>query len=107
MKVLPYRAETLSGDVYEIAFPLHEDTQSAVRVGQLVDALLACVDREVRLDNVGNGDVLQAMSMALAIRAAMVPGQREVVERLITDLLRNAMSALDRSDYRPATVGHA
>ena len=39
MSTLPYRAKTATGDSFDIDFPLHADTESAMRVSQLIDAL--------------------------------------------------------------------
>ena len=46
MKYLPYRADTATGDSFDINFPLHEDTGSAVRVAQLVSVVLEILDKD-------------------------------------------------------------
>ena len=58
MKTLPYRAETGTGDTYEIAFPLHSETSSAVRVAQLLSAVLKTIDTDLAVSGeTSNGDV--------------------------------------------------
>jgi len=67
LKILPYTVTTRTGDVFDIEFPLHNDTVDAVRVGQLVSSLLQAIERN--FDVVGemsNGDVLQALAVANA-----------------------------------------
>lgn len=105
---MPYTARTRSGDVFEIEFPLHRDTGSPVRVNQLLTALLATLDREIGLlGETSNGDVLQALGMATAIRAAMVEAPRRTTDRLATDLLAVALRALDDAVHHRAAAGHA
>ena len=76
MKHLPYRVTTATGAVLDIQFPLHEQTVSAVTVCQLLDSVLLTLSGDIALlPNAGNGDVLQALAMALAVRAGIeAPG---------------------------------
>jgi hypothetical protein len=93
-KHLPYRATTSSGNQFEFVFPLHPDTASAVNVSNLVNALLAALDHEMRqIGAVSNGDVLQAIAMALAVRTRILPGDPEPLAALSTRLLSDALGA--------------
>ncbi len=93
-KHLPYRATTSSGDQFEFEFPLHPETGSAVQVTNLLNTALAALDHEIRQTGpVSNGDVLQALAMALAVRARILPGEPETLASLARDLLENALSA--------------
>jgi len=42
---LPYRATTASGEHIDAEFPLHAETGSAIRVEQMLSAILATLDR--------------------------------------------------------------
>jgi len=93
-KHLPYRATTSSGNQFEFVFPLHPDTASAVNVSNLVDVLLAALDHEIRqIGAVSNGDVLQSLAMALAVRTRILPGNPEALAALSTRLLSDALGA--------------
>ncbi|MFU8821931.1 MAG: hypothetical protein ACNA8G_10300 [Gammaproteobacteria bacterium] len=93
-KHLPYRATTSSGNQFEFVFPLHPDTASAVNVSNLADVLLAALDQEMRqIGAVSNGDVLQALAMALAVRTRILPGAPEPLAALSTRLLSDALGA--------------
>lgn len=108
MKRLPYQAKTASGDIFDIDFPLHEDTGDPVRVGQLVSALLATLDREIGLGGeVSNGDVLQAVAMALAVRSGMIHAPYETTAPLARSLVEAALEAVAESTHRPNPAGHA
>ncbi len=108
MKRLPYQARTASGDVFDIDFPLHTETRSAVRVGQLVTAILDALDKDIAISGeTSNGDVLQAVAMAMAIRARMIDAPHETLERLSQQLLQTALDAVDASSHHAPQTGHA
>lgn len=91
---LPYRVETATGETLDFTFPLHPDTGSAVVVSQLLSALLKVLDTELKLHgNVSNGDVLQAASMALAVRVRMIHAPTEQTAPLAEQLLAGALEA--------------
>ena len=108
MKRLPYRAETSMGEVFDIDFPLHQETGDPVRVGQLVSLLLEVVDRDLAIvGKTSNGDVLQAFAMAMAVRSGMIHAPQEVTDQLSLELLRNALDAVGAPERRHPQSGHA
>ncbi len=108
MKRLPYRAKTSMGEVFEIDFPLHDETGSPVRVSQLVTVLLDTIDRDIAVaGEISNGDVLQAFAMAMAIRAGMIHAPQEITRSLSSDLLYSALDAVACADRRQPHSGHA
>lgn len=93
-KTLPYRADTSRGNQFEFDFALHPETVSAVNVANLLSAVLATLDREIStIGEVGNGDVLQSLAMALAVRTRMLPGDADQLATLTTDLLQAALAS--------------
>lgn len=95
---LPYRVTTQTGEVIDFEFDLHPDTGSAMRVSQLLSAVLHTLDREIRvLGETSNGDVLQALAMALAARARMIHAPvaqtAELARDLVTEALRGGSAA--------------
>ena len=108
MKRLPYRATTGTGDVFEIDFPLDPGTGNAVRLHQLLSDLLLSVDRGLSLgEPVSNGDVLQAMAMAMAVRARMIHAPAETRRHLALQLLARALDAAEAAPRQSPTTGHA
>ncbi|MBC7779889.1 MAG: hypothetical protein H7125_07240 [Proteobacteria bacterium] len=90
---LPYRATTASGETIDVTFDLHGETRSADDVSTLLTAILAAIDAGVTAQaKVSNGDVMQALAMALSLRAAMIPAPRTVTEPLARDLLDTALA---------------
>jgi hypothetical protein len=107
-QTLPYDVITATGEKIAFEFPLHPETQSAMRVQQLLDAMLGVLDRELRvLGNTANGDVMQALAMALAVRAAMLHAPYEVGRQLAADLAATALAAAEHSEHDTGPVGNA
>lgn len=107
-KTLPYDVTTATGEKIAFEFPLHAETQSAMRVSQLLTAVLSAVDRELRvLGNTANGDVMQALAMALAARTAMLHAPYAVGRRLATDLASAALAAAEHCERNDGGAGHA
>ena len=58
------------GDKFSFNFKLHEHTADPIKVSNLVSSVLATLDNEIKLlGETSNGDVLQGLAMALAIRS--------------------------------------
>jgi hypothetical protein len=107
-KHLPYRAKTASGDVFDVSFPLHRFTESPVHVSNMVTAVLAALDCEVKLNpSTSNGDVLQALAMAISIRSAMIDADKETTDHLTADLVKTALAAMDDAEHHAVQAGHA
>jgi hypothetical protein len=107
-QVLPYTLRTATGSNWEFAFPLHADTVSAMRVSQLLTALLATLDRELKvLGNTANGDVLQALAMALAARAVIIEAPTSITLKLAHDLYDTAAAAAAQGRKATPDAGRA
>ena len=108
MKKLPYLARTRTGDTFHIEFPLHPETRDAVRVGQLVYLLLETINRDIALaGEASNGDVLQAVAMALSTRARMIHASHKTTHGLSLKLVETALEAVADAPRQSGQVGHA
>ncbi len=105
---LPFRANTATGDSYDIEFALHPETGDAVRVGQLLSELLATIDKDLALSGeLSNGDILQAVAMAMAIRTQMIHSPEGTTQNLAQGLLQSALKAMAEARYHEPRAGHA
>jgi hypothetical protein len=104
MRRLDYTAVTAGGSAFDIRFPLHLETGSADAVADMLTGVLAGLSE--RLDahqGVSDGDVLQTLAMAMAIRARMVDVAPAVSLRLMHELIDQAFAAaLDAPVYSAA-----
>ena len=108
MKVLPFTANTETGDQFEIEFPLHPETVDPIRVSQLASAILQQMSNEFKIcGEMSNGDVLQALSMVLAIRARMIHAPEDTIHNIASGLLDMALRAASDADRNSVASGHA
>lgn len=108
MDRLPYQYTSVSGDTITFEFKLHPETGSATRVYQLLDAVLQTVSREVGiLGETRNGDLLQALAMAMAVRVEIIPGDPELTRDLARQVLEQALQSLQNARRATPLVGHA
>ncbi len=108
MQQLPYLAQTATGDTFDIAFPLHTETGDPVKVEQLITVILKSIDDEIAVTGpTSNGDVLQAVVMALAIRSGMIHAPLETSTALAHDLVETALEAFGRATVNRAPSGRA
>ena len=108
MKQLPYRVQTATGDTLDIEFPFHAETESPVNVNQLLTTILETINKEVALAGpMANGDVLQALAMAIAIRSRMIHAPSEVTSDLAQTLTTCALDATTNAKISRARHGNA
>lgn len=108
MKKLPYLARTRTSDTFHIELSLNPETGDAVHVGQLVSLLLETIVRDIALaGEASNGDVLQAVAMALSIRARIIHASHETTHGLFLKLVETALEAVADAPRQSGQVGHA
>ena len=108
LRKLPYKTKTTSGDIIDIEFKLHHETADPVHISNLITAILTTIDREITLmGDVSNGDVLQGVSMALAIRTHIIHAPIETTSGLTKNLLDDALNSLTKATTILAPSGRA
>lgn len=90
---LVYSIWSEEGQNIKFSFPLHPLTSAPGLVGDILDIVLDALDREVHAMGATNGDVIQALAMALACRAAVMEGSVETNTALADDLAQEALAA--------------
>ena len=80
MDYLPYTVTTDTGDKFK-SNSLSPHTEDRVRIHQLLTTIMNALASDLKvLGETSNGDILQAVSMALAIRARMVHAPESTME---------------------------
>ena len=83
------------GVAHDIEFPLHPETNSGKGIGTLLTALLETISTHIGSDQaLRSGDILQALSMTMAVRALMDGDDQEAIQDLQFSLLKNAHQAI-------------
>lgn len=90
---LVYSIWSDEGQNLNFSFPLHPLTRTPGHVGDILDVVLDALDREVHAMGATNGDVLQALAMALACRAGIMEGSVDANTALADDLAQEALAA--------------
>ena len=94
MAVLPYQIVTASGRRLEFQFPLHELTESEANVADVVTKTLAAIDEAIAAGSgYSDGDIIQALTLALAARVRMVDAIEGPVHQLARELTDQALAA--------------
>ena len=93
---------------YETTLELHDSKgkkatlKKREKVRYIQDNMIAYQDQAW-----GNGDILQAVAMTMAIRAGIIHAPHETIERLSKQLLQTALDAVAASTRHAPQVGHA
>ncbi len=107
MDYLPYAVTSDTGDKFEIEFALSPHTEDPVRVHQLLTTIMNALASDLKvLGETSNGDILQAVSMALAIRARMVHAPESTMRGIVSDLTSSALQACFDADRNSEPAGH-
>ena len=92
-KKLPYSVTTDTLKHIDFSFDLSEDTSSALVVHQLLNSLLSSINQETKLRDISNGDIIQALSMALGVRVKMMYGDDKVKEDIAINCVKKALNS--------------
>lgn len=107
MTYLPYIVHTDTQDTFDIEFPLSEHTEDSVRVHQLLTTVLNSIANDLKIvGTVSNGDILQALSMALAVRTRMVYAPEQTMRTIVADLTESALAASYAAKRESDPAGH-
>lgn len=87
MDLICFTTFTSTGASKEIEFPLHPETGSTEAISSIVTELLNTISTCVaKVENCKDGDIIQALTMALAIRSRMVDIEPENSLKLLQQL---------------------
>ena len=107
MAYLPFTVHTDTHDTFDIEFPLSEHTEDSVRVHQILTTVLNSIAHDLKIVGaVSNGDILQALSMALAVRTRMVYAPEQNMRAIIAGLTDSALAASYATKRESDPAGH-
>ena len=107
MAYLPFTVHTDTHDTFDIEFPLSEHTEDSMRVHQILTTVFNSIAHDLKIVGaVSNGDILQALSMALAVRTRMVYAPEQTMRAIIADLTDSALAASYATKRESDPAGH-
>ena len=101
-RTFTFTATTSSGRVVEFELPLHPETSSSEHVGSLLEGVLDAVSTLIEnCDGASDGDVLQALSLAIAVRLGVGGISDHTAEQLLEELVVLARRGADSAVEAP------
>ena len=104
---LPYSITTDTLTKINFLFELSKDTKSPITVHQLLDLILLKITQETKINEISNGDVIQALSMALAVRMRMITADKDVLESIVVESVSKALESAKRAEKKVMSSGNA
>tara|TARA_E500000178_G_C16482353_1_gene513644 strand:+ start:195 stop:536 length:342 start_codon:yes stop_codon:yes gene_type:complete len=95
---LPYKVTTTSKKEIEFKFHLDINTESPLFINETVNIILSKISSEIDIANPSNGDIIQAMCMALVIRCKIIDYDLEKIENIVNDTLKKAFSDAKKAE---------
>ena len=93
---LAFTATTVNGEVLEFNLPLHPHTHNAAQVGTLIEAVLETVSQTVEgAERFSDGDVLQALTLAMAVRLKVAGMPADTARQLVETLASFALQGFE------------
>lgn len=87
---LPYKAITTSRKEVNFKFSLDENTDSPLFINEIINLLLSKISDEIIIYKPSNGDIIQAICMALVIRCRIIDYDIEKLEKMVNKSLKTA-----------------
>jgi hypothetical protein len=104
---LPYSITTATLTNINFLFDLSAETTSPISVYQLLDLILTNINQETKITNLSNGDIIQSLAMALAVRMKMVNADEKTVEKIVIDCVSKAINAAKKAEVNNQVSGHS
>ena len=79
---LPYKAITASGKEVNFKFSLDENTNSPLVINEIINLLLSKISNEINIYKPSNGDIIQALCMALVVRCRIIDYDINKIEKI-------------------------
>ena len=104
---LPYKAITTSRKEVNFKFSLDENTNSPLVINEIINLLLSKISNEINIYKPSNGDIIQSLAMALAVRMKMVNADEKIVEKIVIDCVSKAINAAKKAEVNNQISGHS
>ena len=102
---LPYKAITASRKEINFKFSLDENTNSPLVIHEIISLLLSKISNEINIFKPSNGDIIQAICMALVIRCRIIDYDIDKIEKMVGKTLKKAFSDAKKADVSEPLSG--
>ena len=104
---LPYKAVTTSQKEVNFKFSLDENTASPLVINEIINLLLSKISSEIKVYNPSNGDIIQALCMALVVRCRIIDYDIDKIEKIVDKTLKRAFSDAKKADVLDPIIGNS
>ena len=104
---LPYKVVTTSQKEVNFKFSLDENTTSPLVINEIINLLLSKVSSEIKVYNPSNGDIIQALCMALVVRCRIIDYDIDKIEKIVDKTLKRAFSDAKKADIFDPIIGNS
>ena len=104
---LPYSITTATLTKINFLFELSKETSSPISVHQLLNLILTNINQETKITDLSNGDIIQSLAMASAVRMKMVNADEKIVEGIVIDCVSKAINAAKKAEINDQVSGRS
>ena len=104
---LPYKAVTASRKEVNFNFSLDENTNSPLVINEIINLLLSKISNEINIYKPSNGDIIQALCMALVIRCKIIDYDIDKIEQIVNKTIKRAFSDAKKAEVLEPLSGNS
>ena len=104
---LPYKAITASRNEVNFKFSLDENTSSPLVINEIINLLLSKISNEINIYKPSNGDIIQALCMALVVRCKIIDYDIDKIEQLVNKTIKRAFSDAKKAEVTEPLSGNS
>lgn len=104
---LPYKAETSSKKKINFNFTLDENTTSPLVINEIINLILSRISTEINIYKPTNGDIIQALCMALVVRCKIIDYDIHKIEKIVAKTLKKAFLDAQKAEVSEPTSGNS
>lgn len=104
---LPYKAITSSKKELSFNFTLDENTSSPLVINEIVNLILLKISNEINIYKPTNGDIIQALCMALAVRSRIIDHDIHKIEEIVNKTLKKAFLDAQKAKVSEPIIGNS
>ena len=104
---LPYKAITASRKEVNFKFSLDENTNSPLVINEIINLLLSKISNEINIYKPSNGDIIQALCMALVVRCKIIDYDINKIEQIVNKTIKRAFSDAKKAEVLEPLSGNS
>jgi len=104
---LPYKATTTSKKEINFNFTLDENTTSPLVINEIINLVLSKISTEINIYKPTNGDIIQALCMALVIRCRIIDYDISKIEEIVSKTLKKAFLDAQKAKISEPVSGNS